>query len=256
METGVQEMRFVLKIAYDGTDYAGWQSQKNAVSVQEKVEESILLALGKSVRVVGSGRTDAGVHAVGQVLHFDLDCTVPPEKMPDCLNRFLPKDIRILDGWAGTEDFDCNRSAKRKTYCYSLYEANREMPLKERYSVRVENVPTLDLLQEKAKLFEGEHDFKAFCASGSSVKTTVRTVYEVRVEETESFGLRDIKVFVTGNGFLYNMVRTMVGELLDLAMGKRTDESLAQAFVTGKRELLGKTMPAKGLTLVQVVYKD
>jgi tRNA pseudouridine38-40 synthase len=222
--------------------------------VQEKIEESILLALKQKVRVTASGRTDAGVHAAGQTCHFDLDCSVPPEKMPDCLNRFLPADIRVLEGWSANENFDCNRSAKRKTYCYSLYVSPREMPLKERFSVRVEDAASLGILQSKAKLFEGEHDFKAFCASGSSVKTTVRTVYEVRVEETESFGIRDLKVYVTGNGFLYNMVRTMVGELLELSNGRRTDESLQEAFRTGKRELLGKTMPAKGLTLVSVSY--
>ena len=103
---------------------------------------------------------------------------------------------------------------------------------------------------------QGEHDFKAFCASGSSVQTTVRTVYEVRVEESTSFGGRDLKIYVTGNGFLYNMVRTMVGELLDLANGRRTEESLQKAFACGKRDLLGKTMPAKGLTLLCVEYAE
>lgn len=249
-------MRYVLKIAYDGTAYAGWQRQKNAVSVQQTLEEAIKTALSKDARVTASGRTDAGVHAAGQTCHFDLeDVTVPPEKMPDCLNRFLPSDIRVLEGWSALEDFDCNRSAKRKIYCYCLYDSLRDMPLKERYFVRVENAPSLADLQKAAKLFEGEHDFKAFCASGSSVKTTVRTIYEMRVEETESFGGRDLKIYVTGNGFLYNMVRTMVGELLDLATGRRTEESLKEAFLTGKRELLGKTMPAKGLTLLSVDYK-
>lgn len=247
-------MRFVLKIAYDGTDYAGWQCQKNAKSVQEELEKAIQTALGATLRVTGSGRTDAGVHASGQTCHFDLDCSVPPEKMPDCLNLHLPDDIRVLEGWSAGEGFDANRSAKRKTYCYTLYESKREMPLLERYALRVDSLPSLELLQEKAKLFQGEHDFKAFCASGSSVKTTVRTVYEVRVEETEIYNIRVVKVFVTGNGFLYNMVRTLIGELLDLANGKRTDESLQTAFATGERELLGKTVCAKGLTLMQVEY--
>lgn len=249
-------MRFVLKIAYDGTAYAGWQRQRNALSVQEELENAIEKALGKRVVVTASGRTDAGVHAAGQACHFDLDTTVPPEKMPDCLNRFLPPDIRALEGYAADENFDCNRSAKKKTYCYSLYESEREMPLKERYATRVDSAPSVDILQRKARLFEGEHDFKAFCASGSSVKTTVRTVYEVRVEEGESYGSRDLKIFVTGNGFLYNMVRTMVGELLDLANGRRDEESLFQAYERGERALLGKTMPAKGLTLMSVDYGD
>lgn len=247
-------MRYVLKIAYDGTDYAGWQRQKNALSVQEELEKAIFTALKATVNVTASGRTDAGVHAVGQICHFDLDASVPPEKMPDCLNRFLPPSIRAVDGFYAGEDFDSNRNAKRKTYCYSLYVSNREMPLKERFATRVEDAPALLILQEKAKLFEGEHDFKAFCASGSSVKTTVRTVYEVRVEESESYDSRDIKIYVTGNGFLYNMVRTMVGELLDLASKRKREESLLKAYETGKRELLGKTMPAKGLTLLQVEY--
>lgn len=248
-------MRFVLKIAYDGTAYAGWQRQKNALSVQETLENSIKEALQEEVRVTASGRTDAGVHAAGQVCHFDSEnITVPPEKLPDCLNRYLPDDVRILDGWGADESFDSNRSAKRKTYCYCLYVNRREMPLKERYAVRIDDAPSLEILQQKAKLFEGEHDFKAFCASGSAVKTTTRTVYEVRVEESVTFGLREIKIFVTGNGFLYNMVRTMMGELFDLANGKRTDESLLRAYETGARELLGKTMPAKGLTLLSVEY--
>ena len=175
--------------------------------------------------------------------------------MPDCLNRFLPPDVRITEGWGADESFDSNRSAKRKTYCYSLYVSAREMPLKERYAVRVDVAPPLTVLQEIAKIFEGEHDFKAFCASGSSVKTTVRTVYEVRVEEGESFGCRDIKIYVTGNGFLYNMVRTMAGTLLAIGSGKRKIEDVLQSYQTGERELLGKTMPAKGLTLMQVDYE-
>lgn len=250
-------MRYVIKISYDGTQYAGWQCQKNAVSIQERLEDAIRSALGVDVRVTASGRTDAGVHAAGQVCHFDIEgCSVPPEKMPDCLNRFLPSDIRVIEGWFAGETFDANRGAKRKTYRYALYDGERDMPLKDRFAVRVENLPDLQTLQTYAKLLEGEHDYKAFCASGSAVKTTVRTVYEVRIEEGESYGSRDIYVYVTGNGFLYNMVRTMVGEILDLAWGKRTKESLQKAFETGDRALLGKTMSAKGLTLMQVIYQE
>ena len=250
-------MRFVLKIAYDGTDYAGWQRQKNAVSIQQVLEETIERALGESVRVTASGRTDAGVHAVGQVCHFDSDkLTIPPNRLPDCLNKYLPCGIRAVAGAEGFDGFDSNRSAKRKTYVYSVYESTREMPLKERYAVRVEKIPSLSDLKAFASLMVGEHDFKAFCASGSSVKTTVRTVYEINFEESVSYGSRDLKIFVTGNGFLYNMVRTMVGELFDLANGKRTAESLLTAFETGERGILGKTMPAKGLTLLEVDYGE
>ena len=248
-------MRYVLVLAYDGTEYAGWQRQKNAVSVQEVLENAIKTALQKEVKITGSGRTDAGVHAIGQTCHFDGDFTVPPEKLPDCINRFLPQDIRILKGFGADEAFDCNRSAKRKTYRYSLYESAWELPLKNRYAVRVDSLPSTELLQAYANLFVGEHDFKAFCASGSAVKTTVRTVFDVRVEEENDGYARGVHIYVTGNGFLYNMVRTMVGELLDLVSGKRTKESLLLAYQTGQRELLGKTMPAKGLTLMGVEYQ-
>lgn len=247
-------MRYVLKVAYDGTEFAGWQCQKNAVSVQETLENAIAEALSVRVRITGSGRTDAGVHAAGQTCHFDADLSVPPDRMPDCLNRYLPPSVRVLEGFGADETFDCNRSAKRKTYCYTLYEGAREMPLLERYAVRVERLPLLEKAKQVAAMMEGEHDFKAFCASGSSVKTTVRTVYEVRIEELWQFGCRVWKLYVTGNGFLYNMVRTMVGELLEAAQGRRTMEDLEKAFATGDRSLLGKTMPAKGLMLMQVDY--
>jgi tRNA pseudouridine38-40 synthase len=247
-------MRYALKVSYDGTEFAGWQCQKNALSVQECIESAIKEALGISVRITGSGRTDAGVHAAGQVCHFDAALTVPPERMPDCLNPYLPPSVRILEGWQAGDNFDACRTAKRKTYAYSLYVSPREIPLKERYAVRLEKAAELSALQRVASLMEGEKDFKAFCASGSKVKTTVRTVYGVTVEEGESFGSRDLKITVSGNGFLYNMVRTMVGEILEVALGKRTEESLLQAFSTGDRSLLGKTMPAKGLCLMSVEY--
>ena len=249
-------MLYVLKIAYDGSEYAGWQRQKNALSVQECLEQAIHDSLNAEVRVTASGRTDAGVHAAGQVCHFEADLTVPPNRMPDCLNRYLPPSIRVLDGWEGKAGFDSCRSAKRKTYRYTFYESQREHPLLERYATRVETLAEAEVLQKNARLFEGEHDFKAFCASGSSVKTTVRTVYAVEIRERTEYGLRVVEMYVTGNGFLYNMVRTMAGELIELSGGRRTKESLLSAYETGERGLLGKTMAAKGLTLMSVEYEE
>ena len=248
-------MLYVLKIAYDGSEYAGWQRQKNALSVQECLEQAIHDSLNAEVRVTASGRTDAGVHAAGQVCHFEADLTVPPNRMPDCLNRYLPPSSRVLEGWEGEVGFDSCRSAKRKTYRYTFYESQREHPLLERYATRVETLAHADVLQCNARLFEGEHDFKAFCASGSSVKTTVRTVYAVEIRERTEYGLRVVEMYVTGNGFLYNMVRTMAGELVELSSGRRTKESLLSAYETGERGLLGKTMAAKGLTLMSVEYR-
>ncbi|MBQ8352170.1 MAG: tRNA pseudouridine(38-40) synthase TruA [Clostridia bacterium] len=248
-------MFYVLKIAYDGSKYAGWQRQTNALSVQECVENALLEALGVDVRVNASGRTDAGVHAAGQVCSFFANVSVPADRMPDCLNRYLPPSIRILEGWEGADGFDVCRHAKRKTYRYRLYESAWEHPLLDHYASRVETLPSMEKLQKAAKLMEGEHDFKAFCASGSSVKTTVRTVYLVELVEKIEYGVRVVEMYVTGNGFLYNMVRTMAGELLDLALGRRTEESLLKAYETGDRGLLGKTMPAKGLTMMSVEYE-
>lgn len=249
-------MLYVLKIAYDGSEYAGWQTQKNASSVQETLEKSIQEALGAEVRITGSGRTDAGVHAAGQICHFSLESSVPAERMPDCLNRYLPPSIRVLEGWEAPMGFDACRSAKRKTYRYTLYCSRREHPLLDRYATRVDDLPALSILQRYARLFEGEHDFKAFCSSGSSIKTTVRTVYSVELAERYEYGVRVVDIFVCGNGFLYNMVRTMVGELIELACGRKTQESLMQAFRTGDRGLLGKTMAAKGLTMISVEYGE
>ena len=251
-------MRYAALISYDGTEFAGWQRQKNAVSVQEVLENALKTAFNKEITVTASGRTDAGVHAEGQVCHFDADLTLPADKFPEAVNRFLPDGVSLLKSAAAKDGFDANRMAKRKTYRYSFYVYPQKLSLKERYSLRLDAAPSIGKLCRAAAMMEGEHDFKAFCAANSSVKTTVRTVYEARAEEKESVfageKIREIDFYVTGNGFLYNMVRTMAGELLALAEGRRTEESLRLAFETGNRNLLDKTMPAKGLTLVSVDY--
>ncbi|MGN1053070.1 MAG: tRNA pseudouridine(38-40) synthase TruA, partial [Candidatus Scatosoma sp.] len=238
-------MRYVAAVSYDGTEYAGWQRQKNAVSVQETLEDALFTAFKKKIAVTASGRTDAGVHAEEQIVHFDADLTLPPEKLPEAVNKFLPADVSLLRSARAEDGFDANRRAKKKTYRYSTYVYPQNLPLKERFSVRLSNAPALEKLCECAALLCGKHDFKAFCAANSSVKTTVRTVYEIRVEERRFTAARgegrEIDFYVTGNGFLYNMVRTATGEILALASGKRTKESLLSAFETGRRELLDKT---------------
>jgi tRNA pseudouridine38-40 synthase len=220
--------------------------------VQQTLEEALLASLGISARITASGRTDAGVHAAGQVCHFDAECTVPAERMPDCLNRYLPPSIRVLEGWKGAPDFDSCRGAKRKTYRYTVYEGERENPLLERYATRVEKLPQTELLQSFARYMEGEHDFKAFCSSGSGAKTTVRTIYSIKIEK----GSDGLKVLVTGNGFLYNMVRILVGTLLDVGYGKKTEKDILEMLSQGKRERGGRTLPAKGLCLVKVEYGE
>lgn len=244
-----------LLVCYDGTRPAGWQTQANAESVQSALESAVYSAFGERVRVAGSGRTDSGVHAAGQVCSFRLENgNVAPERVADALNRFLPDDIRVLQSAAAAEGFDACRSAKLKTYRYQVYVSARENPLKERYSARVPLAPDLQTMREAARELVGEHDFKSFCASGSAAKTTVREVISITVEESESYGSKDIRIDVCGKGFLYNMVRIIAGTLLAAGYGKISTEKIRRALQSGERELLGKTMPAKGLTLLRVIY--
>lgn len=247
-------MRYVLEIAYDGTGYGGWQTQKNSITVQQKLEEALSAAVGYRVGVAASGRTDAGVHAAAQICHFDAETSIPAERFPEALNYRLPKDISVLRCAVAPDHFDCVRSAKRKTYCYRIYLAARRDPLKERFSVQVKGAAELSRLQYAASFFEGEHDFKAYCASGSDIKTTVRTVYEVCISGREGERGTDIEFRITGSGFLYNMVRTMVGTMLGFAQGRLSKDDLIASLRNGDRNRVGKTMPAKGLTLERVEY--
>lgn len=247
-------MKYAIKVAYDGTNYRGWQTQKNGISVQSVLEGAAYAAFGKKVNIVASGRTDSGVHAAGQVCHFSADIAVPAEKIADALNFRLPPDISVLKSVAAPVEFDSNRSAKQKTYCYRMYVARREHPLKSRYAVAVYPRPDIGLMQEGARLFCGVHDFKAYCASGSSAKTTVREVFSVGVRGAFSRGCDDIEIEVCGGGFLYNMVRTMAGTLLFLGQGRLALSDIKNSLELGERALVGKTMPAKGLTLENVDY--
>lgn len=251
-------MRYAMLISYDGTEFAGWQRQKNAVSVQEVLENALQTAFQQKISVTASGRTDAGVHAEGQVCHFDAILSIPADKLPEAVNKFLPTGISILQSSEASANFDANRTAKKKTYRYSFYVSKQAIPLKERYALRLDGAPTIEQLQRAALLMNGEKDFKAFCAANSSIKTTIRTIYGTRFTESEilyaGVKIRQIDFYVTGNGFLYNMVRTMAGEILALASGKKTEESLQLAFANGDRKLLDKTLPAKGLTLASVDY--
>ena len=247
-------MRYVLLISFDGTHFAGSQRQPGARTVQSALEEAAGKVFVSPVRAALSGRTDAGVHAAGQVAQLDGETPVPPEKLREALNRLLPPDLKVLASRAAPAGFDCTRGARSKTYCYRFYTAESELPLLERYAVRVEGRIDAALLCEAAGRLVGEHDFAAFRATGSSAKTTVRTLYSVTAEERRVMGAKLYEVRVTGNGFLYNMVRIIAGELYAVGCGKARCEDIDLAFKTGDRTLLFRTMPAKGLTLEQVRF--
>lgn len=243
-------MRIKLTLSYDGTSFCGWQKQKNGYTVQQAVEDAVFSLTGEKVSVTASGRTDAGVHAAGQVAHFDTESNIPPEKFYKALNTFLPAEIKALKSERAADNFNARKNAKRKTYEYSLYISDTEKPLKERYGTRVFGDMDIEKMRSAAKLIEGEHDFKAFSATGGSVKTTVRTVYAITVEKTGE----DIKITVCGNGFLYNMVRIIAGTLVKFGKGELSESEIIQALKTGERDILGATLPAKGLCLMKVEY--
>lgn len=247
-------MRYALLVSYDGTNYGGWQIQNNCVSVQSKMEEAALDLFGVKTSVTASGRTDSGVHARAQVCHLDARTSIPAEKIADALNMRLPEDIRVISSAEAPRGFDSNRSAKKKTYCYRMYVSPRQHPLKDRYSVWVKGGVDIAKMIHVSGFFEGEHDFKAYSKSGSTAKTTVRTIYSVQIKTSQSLGATDVEIYVTGNGFLYNMVRTIAGTILGFAQGAIDEERIINSLEAGSRELVGKTMPAKGLTLENVDY--
>ncbi|MDE7300604.1 MAG: tRNA pseudouridine(38-40) synthase TruA [Clostridia bacterium] len=244
-------MRYALKIAYDGTNFCGWQIQPNGRTVQAELNAAASKVFGEQIVVTASGRTDSGVHAAGQICHFDAQNIIEGEKVADALNVQLPPDVSVLASAVVGGEFDSNRSAKRKTYVYRLYVSPRRNPLLSRYAVHLKDRPDAGKMREAANLFIGEHDFAAYCASGSAVKTTVRTVYSIDVKEDGDF----IDIEVCGNGFLYNMVRTLAGTLLFYAYGRLSKEDLTATVERCDRARVGKTMPPEGLTLKSVDYE-
>lgn len=243
-------MRIKLTIEYDGTSFCGWQIQPNGVSVQGTITEAIKKITGEDVKLIGSGRTDSGVHAEGQIAHFDTESSVPPEKFASALNAVLPEDVKIGKSEKVSDDFNARFSAKKKTYEYRMYVSDYSKPLRRRYAVWVNYPLDVKKMNEAAQAFVGTHDFRCFLAANSSVESTVRTIYRAEV-----FGRGDEIVFsVTGNGFLYNMVRIMAGTLVAVGGGKLQPKTVAEIISGKDRNAAGKTMPACGLTLKSVEY--
>ena len=243
-------MRVFIKIEYDGTDYCGWQIQPNQITVQEEIEKAIEKLTGEKCSVTGSGRTDSGVHALGQIAHFDTSSTIPANKFANALNQYLPNDIKVLESWQVEDSLHARYSAKKKTYQYNIYISRHARPLYDRYFARVEYALDVDKMSEACKYFIGKHDFACFLASGSEVKDTVREIYSAEVKRVED----KITFTVCGNGFLYNMVRIMVGTLVKVGQGKLAVEEVGDILASKSREKAGFTMPPQGLTLIKVEY--
>lgn len=246
-------MKYVLGVSYDGTDFAGWQIQKNHRTVQGVLEEAALGIFRKETKIKGSGRTDAGVHALFQVCQFEAETTVPANKLRDCFNRILPADVSVIKSAEAPENFDCTRAERRKTYAYRAYYSDCALPLLERYEARLKERADIERMRSAAGLLVGRHDFKAFSATGSSAKTSEREIHSLVIRETTKENAVHYEIEVCGNGFLYNMVRIIAGELFAVGCGK-SESAIKEALETGKRSLLSKTMPAKGLVLVNTEY--
>lgn len=244
-------MNVKITVTYDGTDFCGWQIQPNGRSVQQILEEAVEKVTGEKVKITGSGRTDSGVHAMGQTASFRLEKNFPVERLYLALNAFLPPDVKVTASETAPDTFNACRSAKKKTYIYRFYKSKAELPLLERYAYRINPDVNVDKMREVAEVYKGEHDFKCFKASGSSALTTVRTIYDINIKEN---GI-ETTLSVTGNGFLYNMVRILAGTLLKAAEGKFDVNDALESLSTGKRELCGTTLPAKGLCLYSVEYE-
>ena len=247
-------MRYCLEISYDGTHFAGSQRQKNARTVQGELEQAAQTLFGVPTRVTLSGRTDAGVHAAAQVGQTDGETPVPPQKLAEVLNRFLPADVKVLRSAPAPAGFDCTRAVREKTYCYRFYTSRTPHPLLARYAARLEGAPDLQLMRAAARLLEGEHDFAAFRATGSSARTTVRTIYAITADAVSVCGTPVYELRVTGNGFLYNMVRILAGELYAVGCGIADASDIGAALETGRRDMLFRTLPAEGLMLERVDY--
>lgn len=244
--------RIRLIVAYDGTNYVGWQLQDNGVSVQQRLNEAALGITGEHIQLHGSGRTDSGVHACAQVAHFDTEARMPADKFAIALNMRLPRDIRVLYSEEAPEDFHARFSAKNKTYRYTVQLGLHADVFARTTSLHVHTPIDVARMQLAAKDALGEHDFSAFMSVGSKLTNTVRTI----TQSDWTLNGKFLTYEVSANGFLYNMVRILVGTMLEIGSGKLPQDALARAIASGNRDDAGGTAPPHGLCLWRVQYDD
>ncbi len=244
--------RILLTVEYDGTNYAGWQRQLNGLAVQQVLEEALQKATGERIVVTGASRTDAGVHALGQAVHFDTESRIPPEKYPFVLNTMLPRDVRVHTGREVPEGFHARFMTCGKRYTYRIVNSRHASAIRRNTHVHVPLELDLAPMQEAAKLLLGTHDFAAFQAAGGTAKTTVRTIHRAGLTRSGD----EISLTVEGDAFLYNMVRIIAGTLIEIGLHRRDVSAFAQAYETLDRLSLGVTAPPHGLELTKVYYPE
>ena len=239
-----------LDICYDGSRYRGWQRLPGKDdTIQGKIESCLSRILGEPIEISGSGRTDAGVHAMGQVANFHCENPMPAEQILSQLRQFLPEDIGILTCKDCSPRFHARLNAKEKTYCYRVWNSRQPNVFQRRYMTQVPEELDLSAMMQAARLLEGEHDFSAFCGNPQFKKSTVRYVRSVKISQVGE----ELRLEFTGNGFIHNQVRIMVGTLLEVGRGLRQPDSIPALF-GAKRSEAGFLAPAQGLCLMEVSY--
>ena len=243
--------RVRLIISYDGTNYCGWQVQLNGITVEEVLNKALSELLGEEISVIGASRTDSGVHAMGNVAVFDTDTRIPAEKISFALNQRLPNDIRIQKSEEVAADWHPRYCDSTKTYEYKILNRRFPDPLQRFYTHFVYMPLDVEKMKAAAAYIVGEHDFASFCSSGSQVESTVRTVYSLDVSKENDV----ISIRISGNGFLYNMVRIIVGTLMKVGLGVYPPEHVKEIIDAKDRYQAGPKAPACGLTLVGIEYE-
>lgn len=240
-----------LWIQYDGTRYSGWQSQEHTgQTIQGKLTAVLERMTGETVELQGSGRTDAGVHALGQVANFHTKSSLSCEKMLCYMNRYLPEDIAVIQVEEAEPRFHSRLNAVRKTYVYRIWNSPIPNVWERKYLYLVEEKLDLEVMQRAAELLCGTHDFRAFCSNKRMKKSTVRTLESIEMEKEGS----ELCLIFTGNGFLYNMVRILTGTLIEVGLHKKEPEEMTEILESQERERAGFTAPAQGLYLKKVEY--
>lgn len=244
--------RVMLVIAYDGTNYCGWQTQKNGLAVEEVINNTLSDLLGEKISVIGASRTDAGVHAIGNVAVFDTLSRIPGDKFSYALNQRLPDDIVIQSSYEVDLNFHPRHCNCVKTYEYKILNRRFPLPTERLYAHFLYNNLDIDRMQRAADYLVGNHDFKSFCSVNTQVKDTVRTIFSINVEKSGEI----IIIRVVGNGFLYNMVRIIAGTLIQAGLGRINSEDIELMLNVKDRNAAGPTAPARGLTLVGIQYDN
>lgn len=255
--------RILLRVAYDGTNYHGWQVQPNAKTIEGELNRILTQLTGEEIQVTGASRTDAGVHALGNVAVFDTLSRIPAEKFSYALNQRLPEDIVVQSSVQVADDFHPRHCDCRKTYEYDILNRTFPLPAYRNTAYFLYGDLDLDAMRKACQAFLGEHDFASFCAAGAQVQTTVRTIYSLEVLEQPLTGIgrgdipeRLLTIRVRGNGFLYNMVRIIAGTLVEVGRGHIRAEEIEGIIAACDRAKAGPTAPARGLRLVEIAYGE